>query len=38
LSPEGKPHNQIDHIQIDRWWNSSVLVRSFRETDCDTDH
>jgi hypothetical protein len=38
-SPEKKTHDLIDHILIDRRWNSSVLdVRSFKEADCDTEH
>jgi hypothetical protein len=38
-SPEGKPHNQIDHILVDRRRHSNVLdVRSFRAADYDTDH
>jgi hypothetical protein len=38
-SPDGKTHNQIDHIMIDRKWHSRILdVRSFRGVDCDTVH
>jgi len=38
-SPDGKTHNQIDHVLIDRRWHSIVLdVRSFRVADCDSDH
>jgi hypothetical protein len=34
---DGKTHNQIDQILIDRRWHSSILdYRSFRGTDCDT--
>jgi hypothetical protein len=39
MSPDGKTHNQIDHILIDTQRHLSVLdVRSFRAADCDTDH
>jgi hypothetical protein len=38
-SPGGKPHNQIDHILVDRQRHSRVLdVLSFRAADCDTNH
>jgi hypothetical protein len=39
MSPEGKSHNQIDHILVDRPVHSSVInVRLFRAADYDTDH
>jgi hypothetical protein len=38
-SPDGKTHNRIGHILVDRQRHSNVLdVRSFRVTDCDSDH
>jgi hypothetical protein len=38
-SPDGKTHNQIDHILVDRQSHSNVLdIRSFRAADCDSDH
>jgi hypothetical protein len=38
-SYDGKTHNQISHILVDKRWHSSILdVRSFKEADCYTDH
>ena len=38
-SPDGKTHNQIDLILIDRKQHLSILdVRSFNGADCDTVH
>jgi hypothetical protein len=38
-SPDGKTHNQIDHILVDRQRHSNVLdIRSFRAAHCDSDH
>jgi hypothetical protein len=39
MSPDGKTHNQIDHILVDRRRHSILLVvRPVRATDCDTEH
>jgi hypothetical protein len=39
MSPDGKTHNQIDHILVDRRRHSIILdVQSFRAADCDSDH
>jgi endonuclease/exonuclease/phosphatase family metal-dependent hydrolase len=39
MSTDGKTHNQINHILVDRRRHSNVLdVRSFRTADCDSDH
>ena len=38
-SPDGKTHNQIGHILIDRRWHLSILdVQSFMGAHCDRDH
>jgi hypothetical protein len=38
-SPEGVPHNQIDHVLIDKRQHSNILdILSLRGADCDTDH
>ena len=37
--PDGKTHNQIDLILIDRGWHLIILiVKCFRGADCDADH
>jgi iron only hydrogenase large subunit-like protein len=39
MSPDGKTHNAIDYILVDKRRHPSVLdVRSFRAADCDSDH
>jgi hypothetical protein len=39
MSPDGKTHNAIDYILVDKRRHPSVLdVRSFRAADCDIDH
>jgi hypothetical protein len=39
MSPDGKTHNQIDHILVDRRRHSNILdIRSFRAAECDSDH
>ncbi|PNF42937.1 hypothetical protein B7P43_G11837, partial [Cryptotermes secundus] len=39
VSLDGKIHNKINNILIDKKRNSSILdVQSFRAADCDTDH
>jgi hypothetical protein len=38
-SSDGKSHNQIDHILIDRRQHSSLFdVQSFKAADCDNNH
>jgi hypothetical protein len=38
-SPDGKTHNQIDHILIDRRWHSGIVdIQSLKRADCDDDH
>jgi hypothetical protein len=38
-SPDGKTHNQVDHILTDRRRNPNVLdVQSYKAADCDSDH
>jgi hypothetical protein len=37
--PDGKNHNQIDHILVDRRRHPNILdVQSYKAADCDTDH
>jgi hypothetical protein len=38
-SPDGKTHNQTDHILIDKRWHSNIAdVRTLTRADCGTDH
>jgi phage-related protein len=38
-SRDGKTHNHIDHLLIDRRWHSNILdARNFRGADCDADY
>jgi hypothetical protein len=38
-SPDGKTHNQTNHILIDKGRYSNIVdIRSFRRADCDSDH
>jgi hypothetical protein len=38
-SPDGKSHNEIDRILVDRQRHLNILyVQSYRAADCDTDH
>jgi hypothetical protein len=38
-SPDGKTHNQIDHILVDRRRHSNILdVRPYKAADCDIDN
>jgi len=38
-TPDGKNHNYIEHILIERRWHSSILdVRGFRGAERDSDH
>jgi len=39
IYPNGKTHNCIYHVLVERRWHSSILcVQSFRGANCDTDH
>jgi hypothetical protein len=39
IYPDGKAHNQINNILIDRRWHLSILnVRNFMAANCGTDH
>jgi len=38
ICSDGKTHNQIDHILIDRGWHSSIHTYDFRGADSDTYH
>jgi hypothetical protein len=38
MSADGKTHNQIDHILVDRRRHLNILHVRYRAADCDTDH
>uniref|UniRef100_A0A8D8Q0R7 Craniofacial development protein 2 n=1 Tax=Cacopsylla melanoneura TaxID=428564 RepID=A0A8D8Q0R7_9HEMI len=39
ISPDGRTINQIDHVLVDKRWQSNILdVRTYRDADVDSDH